>query len=141
MALVTQRRVGGHRKPQSTYWSRSRTTSGGELAVGAVRQGRRGKDGANGDDVSSGSSSPTATTLPPLDRGGTLGDATEADGGRGFLRTGEGVLTVGVWVWNAEKDWTGTLAGIDGFKRGEGSRGSEVGRWGFILRGRSIWPS
>ena len=64
-------------------------------------------------------------TLPPVDRGGTLGEFTEAEEGRGLRRTGDGPLTCGVCAWNAEKDWTGMFAGMDGFKRGEGSRESE----------------
>lgn len=40
-------------------------------------------------------------------------------------------------AWNAEKDWMGTLAGTDGFKRGEGSRGSGEG-FRFRDKGRSI---
>ena len=35
----------------------------------------------------------------------------------------------------------GTLAGIDGFKRGEGSRGSEEGASGFIFTFRDIGRS
>lgn len=49
----------------------------------------------------------------------------EAEDGRGLRRTGEGPFTCRVFAWKAEKDWTGILAGMDGFKRGEGSRGSE----------------
>ena len=102
--------------------------SGGELAAGAVRQGRRAKDWANGEEGcwSSGSSSPTAINFPPVDKGGTLGERTEAVAGRGFRRTGEGLLMFGLCGWNVERDWRETLAGIEGFKRGDGSRGSVV---------------
>lgn len=52
----------------------------------------------------------------------------------------------GLCAWNAEKDWTGRFAGMDGFKRGEGSRGScEVSKGeasSFVFRdgGKSIVP-
>ena len=52
------------------------------------------------------SSSPRATTVPLEGRNfGTMGDE-EAEGGRGFLRTGDGMLALGLCVWNAEKDGT-----------------------------------
>ncbi len=38
----------------------------------------------------------------------------EAEAGRGFLRTGDGTLTLDVWAWNAEKDGTS----MDGFAFG-----------------------
>lgn len=70
-----------------------------------------------------------------------MGEYTEAEVGRGLRRTGEGPFTCGVLAWNAEKDWMGMLAGMDGFNRGEGSRGSEEEETsGVIFRdmGRSI---
>lgn len=45
------------------------------------------------------SSNPTATTCPPVDNGfGTLGlfRVGEAEAGKGFLRTGDGTLTLDV---------------------------------------------
>lgn len=45
------------------------------------------------------SSTPTATTCPPVDNGfGTLGlfRVGEAEAGKGFLRTGDGALTLDV---------------------------------------------
>ena len=38
----------------------------------------------------------------------------EADGGRGFLRTGVDTLTRDVWAWNAEKEGTS----MDGVAKG-----------------------
>lgn len=62
------------------------------------------------------SSSPTATTVPPEDNGGGLGLAGEADGGRGFRRTGDDRLVLGACAWKAVKDGTSTVEGIDGFR-------------------------
>ncbi len=46
-------------------------------------------------------------------------------------------LMFGLCAWNAEKDWTGTLAGMDGFKRGKGSRGlCEDEASSSVLRGK-----
>lgn len=42
--------------------------------------------------------------------------AGEADGGRGFRRTGDDILGFGVWAWKEVKDGTSTLEGIEGFR-------------------------
>lgn len=52
-------------------------------------------------------------TRPPEGKG-SLVMTGEAEGGRGFLRTGEGTLTLDVWAWNAENE--GTL--MDGIAEG-----------------------
>lgn len=74
-----------------------------------------------------------------------MGVSTEAEEGKGLRRTGDGPGIFGLWGWNAEKDWTERWAGIDGFKRGDGSRGSvveevEASRLVFRDSGRSISP-
>ena len=87
-----------------TYWSRSRTISSGE---GTEFKGACGprctEENSSADDLFGGSkvnsSSPTATTCPPVDNGfGTLGllRVGEAEAGKGFLRTGDGTLTLDV---------------------------------------------
>lgn len=60
-------------------------------------------------------SSPIATTSPPDDKG-TLVMMGEADGGRGFLLTGDGVWTLDVCAWKAEKDGM-VVERVDGFTR------------------------
>lgn len=52
-------------------------------------------------------------TRPPDDNGGLVMTG-EADGGRGFLRTGVGTLTRDVWAWNAENEGTS----MDGVAKG-----------------------
>lgn len=50
----------------------------------------------------------------------------------------------GLYGWNAGRDWTGTLVGTEGFRRGDGSRWSslEGEAPSFVFRdsGRSIIP-
>ena len=88
-----------------TYWSRSRTTSGGD-SIGAGNQGTRCTGWVL--EALSGSSSPTATTSPPEDNGCLGPDAAEpeAEEGRGFRRTGEEVLIFEFWAWKEEKEGT-----------------------------------
>lgn len=92
-----------------TYWSRSRATSKGESLVEVGSQGTPGGCSAE-------SSSPTATTFPPDDSGRGLGLAGEADGGRGFRRTGDDILALGACAWKAVKDGISTVEGIEGLK-------------------------
>lgn len=74
-----------------TYWSRSRTTSGGE-SVGGGNHGTRCAVWVS--KALSVSSSPTATTSPPEDSCCLGPDAAEpeADEGTGFRRTGDAVF-------------------------------------------------
>ena len=59
--------------------------------------------------------SPTATTLPPLDKLGRRGEGV-AEGGTGFLLTGDAVVALGS-AWNAEKEGMSMRAGLPVFKR------------------------
>lgn len=66
-----------------------------------------------------------ATTRPPEDKG-SLVRIGEADAGKGFRFTGEGVLlllTLDLWVWNAEREGMSTEGYPNCFKRG--SAGAE----------------
>lgn len=67
--------------------------------------------------MSSSSSSPIATTRPPVDKG-ILCAMGDADAGKGFLLTGDEAFTLDVCAWNAEKDGTSMVDGV-GFKRAE----------------------
>lgn len=60
------------------------------------------------------SSAPTATNSPPLENRGTTGDA-EADGGSGFLRTGDDRFCFVSDDWNVEKGCTLMRAGLPAF--------------------------
>lgn len=60
-------------------------------------------------------------------RGGGLDVAEAAEGGRGFRRTGERMLTLGVCAWKVEKEGISMADGIEGFRRG-GGRVEIVGR-------------
>lgn len=63
----------------------------------------------------SGSSSPTATTSPPEDKGclGPEPAEPEADEGRGFRRTGEAVLILEFCAWKEEKEGTLMVVGFE----------------------------
>lgn len=68
------------------------------------------------------SSSPIATTRPPEDRG-DLVRIGDAEAGKGFRLTGEGVLlplALDAWVWNAEKEGMSTEGYPNCFQRGSG---------------------
>ena len=65
------------------------------------------------------SSTPTATRRPP-EESEILVAIEEADNGSGFRLTGEGLLTLDVWAWNAGKDGTSLAEAADGFTRPDG---------------------
>lgn len=63
----------------------------------------------------SGSSSPTATTSPPEDKGCLGPDPAEpaAEEGTGFRRTGEAVFIFEFWAWKEEKEGTLMVVGFE----------------------------
>lgn len=58
-------------------------------------------------------------TRPPDENDGSLVMTGEAEGGRGFLRTGVGTLTRDVWAWNAENEGTSMDGVAKGLERAE----------------------